>query len=51
MKGSIEINCGLVFPLSSLSYESMQMNGDTNGVEWMSVGNDGMVKMISLYSI
>jgi len=29
-------------------YEGMQVNG-VHGVKWMSVGNDGMVKMVSLY--
>ena len=32
-------------------YESMQEDGVIHGVRWMSVGTDGMVKMVSLYSI
>jgi len=30
-------------------YEGIQVNGVVHGVKWMSVGNDGMVKMVSLY--
>jgi len=44
LKGSTEIDCGL--PLS-WSWS----NAWSNGVKWMSVGNDGIVKMVSLYSI
>ena len=32
-------------------YENMQVNGDTHGVKWMSVGNDGLVETVFLYSI
>jgi len=39
--------------MSSLrhQYGSMQANGVIHGEKWMSVGSDGMSKMISLYSI
>ena len=30
-------------------YENMQVNGDTHGVKWMSVGNDGLVETVFLY--
>jgi len=33
------------------SYGSMQANGVIHGDEWMSVGSNGMSKIISLYSI
>ena len=40
---------GHVFPLSSLwKYEA---NGVIRGEKWMSVGNDGISKMISLYTL
>ena len=32
-------------------YGSMQANGIPHGEKWTSVGNDGMSKMASLYSI
>jgi len=32
-------------------YGSMQANRVRHGEKWMSVGNDGMGKLISLYSI
>ena len=41
--------CGLVFPLSSLS--KYAGNRVIYRMKWMSAGNDGMVKMVSLYSI
>ena len=32
-------------------YKCMQRNGVMHRMKWMSVGNDGMVKMVSIYSI
>ena len=32
-------------------YGSMQANGVIPGEKWMSVGNDGMSKIVSLYSM
>jgi len=42
---------GHVFLLSSVWKGSMEENGAVREENWMSVGNDGMGRMISLYSI
>ena len=50
MKGLTEV---IYVGLSVLyhHYRSMQGNRVIYGMQWMSAGNDGMVKMVSLYSI
>ena len=40
----------MVMPFIYHGYGSMQANGITHGEKWISVGNDGRSKMVSLYS-
>ena len=46
LKGLTEMNCG-----PFLSFIIMQEGGAMHGAKWMSVGNDRMVEMVSLYFI
>ena len=41
----------MVMLFLSHRYRSMQANGIIHRAKWTGVGNDGMVKMVSLYAI